>query len=99
MNTFRINVPASENAIWPFYALQAVKKALGQAKPAGAKVSKTVVAEQRKEALNINEEEQAATLSAPAEKKRVSKPTPKMAALAADSRPKRAVKLPKKLAE
>jgi hypothetical protein len=99
VNTFRIDVPASENAIWPFHALQSVKKALGQAKPAGAKVSKTVVAEQRKEALNINEEEQAAALSAPAAKKRVSKPTPKMAALAADSRPKRAVKIPKKLVD
>ena len=62
-------------------------------------MSKTVVAEQRKEALNMNEEEQAATLSAPAAKKRVSKLTPKMAALAADSRPKRAVKIPKKLAD
>ena len=46
VNTFRIDVPASEKAIWPFHALQSVKKALGQTKPAGAKVSKTVVAEQ-----------------------------------------------------
>ena len=62
-------------------------------------MSKTVVAEQRKEALNISPDEVATALSAPAAKKRVSKPTPKMAALAADSRPKRAVKLPKKLAD
>ena len=69
------------------------------AKPAGAKVIKAVVAAKRMEALNISEDEAAAALAAPAAKKRVSKPTPKMAALAADSRPKRAVKLPKKLVD
>ena len=97
-NTFRIDVPPGENAIWPFHALQVVKKSLGQAKPAGAKVSKTVVAAKRMEALNISPDEVATALAAPASKKRVSKPTPKVLAAAA-ARPKRETKLPKKLAD
>ena len=96
-NTFRIEVPPSENAVWPFHAIQVVKKSLGQAKPAGAKVIKKVVAAKRMEALNISEGEAAAALAAPAATKRVSKPTPKMAALAADSRPAREKKRPAKL--
>ena len=69
-NTFRIDVPPSENAIWPFHAIQVIKKSLGQAKPAGAKVIKTVVAAKRMEALNISEGEAAAALKAPARAKR-----------------------------
>ena len=69
--------------------------------PGGAKVDIAVERTNRMEARNISEEETAAALAAPAVPKRVSKPTPKMAALAAaaDARPKRAIKLPKKLSD
>ena len=54
----------------------------------------------RLEARNISEEETAAALAAPAAPKRISKPTPKIVALAAAAaRPKRETKLPKKLAD
>ena len=65
VNTFRIDVPAGENGIWPVHDLQVVKKALGQPK-AGPKVDRAVVAAQRMENLNISEEERAAALAAPA---------------------------------
>ena len=73
VNTFRIEVPDGENAVWPFHSLQVVKKALGQAKEAGPKIDKKVVAAQRIEALSISPAENAAALAAPAAKKRVSK--------------------------
>ena len=72
-NTFRIDVPPSENAVWPFHAIQVVKKSLGGAKPAGAKVIKTVVVAKRKEALSISPEEAAAALKAPLRAKRAIK--------------------------
>ena len=65
VNTFRIDVPAGENSVWPVHSLQIVKKTLGS-KVAGPKVNKKVVAAQKKEALNISKEEQAAALAAPA---------------------------------
>jgi hypothetical protein len=64
-NTFRIDVPAGENPIWPVHSLQIVTKTLG-AKKAGPKVDKAVVAAQRKEALNLSPAENAAALAAPA---------------------------------
>ena len=66
VNTFRIDVPAGENAIWGAHELQVVRKALGQPQAAGPKINKAVVAAQRKEALNISPAEQAAALAAPA---------------------------------
>ena len=92
-STFRVDVPPGENTVWPAHALQVVNKALGSAPKAGPKVDKAVVAAKKMEALNISEEEQAAALAAPAAKKRVSKPTAKALALAAE-RPKRASKKP-----
>ena len=64
VNTFRIDVPAGENAIWGVHELQIVKKALGQPAAAGPKINRAVVAAQRKEALSISPAEQAANLAA-----------------------------------
>ena len=95
VNTFHIDVPSGENAIWPFHALQVVKKALGQSKPAGAKINRAVVSAKILEARNISEKEQAAALAAPAAQKRVSKPTPKAAASdKRETRPPRTIKKP-----
>ena len=69
-NTFRIDPPAGENPIWVVHSLQVVRKALGQAKTAGPKIDKAVVAAQRLEALNISQAEQAAALAAPAQPRR-----------------------------
>ena len=64
VNTFRIDVPAGENAIWGAHELQVVKKALGQPAAAGPKINQKVVAAQRKEALSISPAENAAALAA-----------------------------------
>ena len=73
-NTFRVDVPVSgansEVSVWPVHSLQVVRKALGQAKPAGPKVDKKVVAAQRKEDLNTSPAERAAALAAPARPRR-----------------------------
>ena len=70
--------------------------------PPSSKLDIKMVRAKRLEARNISEEEQAAALATPAAKKRVSKSTPKAAALvasAAVARPKRETKPPKKLAD
>jgi Fe2+ transport system protein FeoA len=64
VNTFRIDVPAGENAIWGAHEVQIVRKALGQPQAAGPKINKAVVAAQRLEALNISPAEQAANIAA-----------------------------------
>ena len=63
----------------------------------GPKVNIAVERAKRLELRNISEEEAEAALTAPAVKKRVSKPSAKALAAAADVRPKRATKAPKKL--
>jgi len=80
-NSFVVDVLAGEVKIWPFYALQVVKKALKAAAyaPAGGKkvdvyenvnVSVKVERAKKLEARNISEEEQAAALVAPARPRR-----------------------------
>ena len=73
-NSFLVDVPAGEVKIWPFYALQVVKKAL-KAAPAGGKkvdvyVNVKVERAKKLEARNISEEDQAAALVAPARPRR-----------------------------
>ena len=95
VNSFLVDVPAGQVKIWPLHSLQIVDKSI---KPAasGLKVDKKVISAKRLEARNISPEENASALAAPAAKKRVSKPTIKAVAIA---RPKRAVKIPKKLTD
>ena len=71
-NSFTVGVPAGEVKVWPYYALQVVKKALASAATAsaGSKVNIRVERAKRLEALNISEAEQAAALAAPARPKR-----------------------------
>ena len=69
-NTFKVDVPAGEVSIWPVHSIMPIKKALGQAKPAGPKVDKKVVAAKKKEALSISPAENKAALAAPARAKR-----------------------------
>ena len=82
--------------MWPFHALQVVEKSLGQAKPAGAKVSKKVVVVKRLETLNIARRGCYRPGRSGCQKTGLETDA---AALAADSRPKRTTKLPKKLAD
>ena len=107
-------MPAGEVKIWPAHSLRAaappeeIKVSPPSPSPSelvpptSSKLDIKVVRAKRLEARNISEEEQAAALAAPAAKKRVSKPTPKAAALVASvavARPKRETKPPKKLAD
>jgi hypothetical protein len=71
-NSFTVGVPAGEVKVWPYYALQVVKKALASAATAsaGSKVNIRVERAKRLEALNISEAEQAAALAAPVRPKR-----------------------------
>ena len=64
-NSFIVDVPAGEVRVWPYYALQVVKKALRSAPVApGSKVNVRVERAKRLEARNISEDEQAANLAA-----------------------------------
>ena len=100
VNSFVIDVPAGEVRAWPVHSLRVVQLDKKKAGPGGAKVDIAVERAKRLEARNISEEETAAALAAPAAPKRVSKPTPKIVALAtAAARPKCETKLPKKLAD
>ena len=99
MNSFVVGVPPGEVKIWPLHSLLLVDSrevATGRTR-GGPKVNIAVERAKRLELRNIDEGEQAAALSAPAVKKRVSKPSAKALASAADARPKRAPKAPKKL--
>ena len=69
-NAFKVDVPAGEVSVWPVHSLQIVKKALGQAKPAGPQVDKKVVAAKKKEVFSISPSENEATLAVPAGPKR-----------------------------
>jgi hypothetical protein len=69
-NSYIVDVPAGEVKVWPFYALMVVRKALKSPPAGGKKVNVKVERAKKKEALNINEEEQAAALAAPARPKR-----------------------------
>jgi len=64
-NTFRIDVPANENEVWPVHGLQVVNKVLGQQKDAGQKINKKNVKETRQLNLEISEKEREANLAAP----------------------------------
>ena len=89
-----------EVKIWPVHSLKVAGLDEEKTGPGGAKVDIVVERAKRLEARNISEEETAAALAAPAAPKRISKPTPKIVALAAAAaRPKRETKLPKKLAD
>ena len=100
VNSYVVDVPAGEVKIWPVHSLKVAGLDEEKSGPGGAKVDITVERAKRLEARNISEEETAAALAAPAAPKRISKPTPKMFALAAAAaRPKRETKLPKKLAD
>ena len=105
VNSFIVDVPDGEITIWPVHSLQIVDEVESTPSVTGPKIDKDVVRAQRAEFLNIDGEEQAEALAAPAAPKRVSKPTPKMAALleektaektAASSRPVREKKAPKR---
>ncbi len=98
VNSFVVDVPAGEVAIWPVHSLLVAdpKEVITQAK-SGQKVDIAVARAKRLELRNVNEEEQEAALTAPASKKRISKPTVKAAAAAAGVRSKRVTKAPKKL--
>ena len=64
-NSFIVDVPAGEVRVWPYYALQVVKKALRSAPVApGSKVNVRVERAKKLEARNISEDEQAANLAA-----------------------------------
>ena len=101
-NSYIIDVPPGEITIWPAHSIQIVYKVDSESLPApGPKVDKKVVHAQRAEYLNIDGEEQAEALAAPADKKRVTKHTPKMVALlesktAASTRPVREKKATKR---
>ena len=97
VNSYVIDVPAGEVRVWPVHSLRVVQLDEEKTGPGGAKVDIAVERAKRLESMNISEDEAAAALAAPAAPKRVSKPTPKMAALAAaaDARPKRVSKHPR----
>jgi hypothetical protein len=69
-NSFVVEVPAGEVSVWPFYALQIVRKALKSVRAEGEKVNVKVERAKKLEALNISEAEQEAALAAPARPKR-----------------------------
>ena len=96
VNSFIVDVPPGEVKVWPAHSLLvADPKEIPSPKKNGQKVNILVERAKRLELRNIDEGEQEATLSAPATKKRVSKPTAKAVAAAA-TRPKRAAKAPKR---
>jgi hypothetical protein len=64
-NTFKIDVPANENEVWPVHGLQVVNKVLGQQKDTGQKINKKNVKETRQLNLEISEKEREANLAAP----------------------------------
>jgi hypothetical protein len=100
VNSFVVDVPAGEVKIWPAHSLLVASPnevAPTRSTNSGPKVDIAVARAKRLELRNINEEEQAEALAAPAAKKRASKPTAKVLAAAADVRPKRVAKAPKKL--
>ena len=91
-----MDVPPGEVKVWPAHSLLvADSKEVPAAKKSGQKVNILIERAKRLELRNIDEDEQEAALSAPATKKRVSKPTAKAVAAAA-TRPKRAAKAPKR---
>ena len=99
VNSFVVGVPPGEVKIWPLHSLLVVdtrEVATGRTR-GGPKVNILVERAKRLELRNISEEEAEAALTAPAAKKRVSKASTKALAAAADVRPKRAAKAPKKL--
>lgn len=63
-NTFRIDVPASENEVWPVHGIQVVNKSLGEQKE-GQKINKKNVKETRQLNLEISEKEREANIAAP----------------------------------
>ena len=98
VNSFIVDVPPGEVRIWPVHSLLvADAKEIPVPKKNGQKVNMLVERAKRLELRNIDEDEQAAALAAPAAKKRVPKPTAKAVAAAAIVRPKRDKFAPKKL--
>jgi hypothetical protein len=99
VNSFIVDVPAGEVKIWPAHSLLVASPNESPAlTKSGPKVDILVARAKRLEARNLSLEENADALAAPAAKKRASKPTSKvLAAAAADVRPKRVAKAPKKL--
>ena len=98
VNSFIVDVPPGEVRIWPVHSLLvADAKEVPVPKKNGQKVNMLVERAKRLELRNIDEDEQAAALAAPAAKKRVPKPTAKAVAAAAIVRPKRDKFAPKKL--
>jgi hypothetical protein len=99
VNSFIIDVPPGEVGIWPVHSLLVAdpKEVVTTRTRGGPKVDIAVARAKRLELRNIDEDEQAAALAAPAAKKRASKPSAKAAAAAADVRPKRVAKAPKRL--
>ena len=99
VNSFLVDVPAGEVEIWPLHSLLVVdpKEVVTTRTRGGPKVDIVVARAKRLELRNIDEDEQAAALAAPAAKKRASKPSAKAVAAAADVRPKRVAKAPKRL--
>jgi hypothetical protein len=99
VNSFIIDVPPGEVGIWPVHSLLvADPKESPALTKSGLKVDILAARAKRLESRNISEEEAEAALAAPAATKRVSRPTAKAAsAAAADVRPKRVAKAPKKL--
>jgi hypothetical protein len=86
-NSFLVDVPAGENKVWPLHSSRSLMKLL--------KVIWSAVSAKRLESYNISPAENAAALKAPASAKRVSKLTPKAAALlTAVARPARVVSKP-----
>jgi len=69
-NSFIVDVLAGDVKVWPFYALQVVKKSLKSIPSGGEKVDVKVERAKKLETRNISVEEQATALSAPARPKR-----------------------------
>jgi hypothetical protein len=100
VNSFIVAVPAGEVKIWPAHSLLVASPdevAPTRSTNSGPKVDIAVARAKRLELRNISLEENEAALAAPAAKKRASKPTAKVLAAAADVRPKRVAKAPKRL--
>jgi hypothetical protein len=99
VNSFVVDVPPGEVSVWPIHSLLVVdpQEATMSRTKGGPKVNIAVERAKRLELRNIDEDEQAAALAAPTAKKRASKPSAKAADAAADVRPKRVAKAPKRL--
>jgi hypothetical protein len=76
-NSWVVDVPHGEVAIWPSYTLRIVKKALAS-KAKGKRVDIKVERAKRMETRNISSAEQKAALKAPARAKRVPKPSSRL---------------------